>query len=77
MEDTTKTVDIQPATQSKINWVAGVAGILALGVHFGLPLTPEQQSDLLVVITTIVFPMIMYMRTYMTKTVTPSVAAKL
>jgi len=70
-------VKVKSSTKSSINWIAGIGALLALGTHYGLDLTPQEQVNVLLVITTFGFPIIMYLRTFVTKTVTPFVANKL
>ena len=70
-------VEVQSAFLSKINWTAGVTAGLAFLASFGLPISEEAKVQILTIVS-VAGPFLIYvLRTFFTKSVTPSVAAKL
>jgi hypothetical protein len=69
-------VDVKSAWLSKINWAQALGVLASILVFFGIDLTPEVQAQLLIVINGIAAVVTWALRTFFTKTVTPSAAAK-
>lgn len=77
MNPQTKTVEVQSAWASKINWTQAATALLTLAAAFGLPLTDEQRIALLTTIGIFGPALTAWLRTFKTTTVTPAVAAKM
>jgi hypothetical protein len=70
------TVEVQSAWWSKINWVQGMMVVSMLTAKFGFTITADQQAAIIVAIGVVGSFVTWVLRTWFTKTVTPSAAAK-
>lgn len=76
MADSTVTVNVKPATESKINWTQ-IAGIVAsVAAYFGLNLDANQLVEVILGIQAAVAVLTVIFKTFFTKTITPVSAAK-
>lgn len=71
------TIGIQSAFLSKINITQGIAAAAMLLTMFGLEVPAEVQAQIVAVIVGITTVATWVLRTWFTKTVTPSVATQL
>lgn len=70
-------VDVKPWYQSLTNWTQIIGVLAVIGGLFGLNLDAATQAALATSVVTIVGVVTVILRTFFTKTVTPSVAKKL
>jgi uncharacterized protein (DUF697 family) len=69
-------VETKSAWLSKINWTQGIAMVAMMASVFGLDLDAKTQADILAGIIAVQGIVTWIMKTWFTKTVTPSAAAK-
>lgn len=69
-------MDIKSAWLSKINWTQAIGFLAMIGTVLGFDLDAETQKNLLALIVAGQAVLTWVLRTWFTKTVTPSVAAK-
>ena len=74
---TSVTVDIASTWASKINWTQAVGVVASIIAIWGINMPPETQVAVVALIQAAVAVITWVLRTFFTKTVTPSVAQKL
>lgn len=72
MKMSTAVVDVKPATESKINWAQVIALLVWAASFFGFVVPPEMQAAFIAAITPIQAVVTIILRTWFTKSVTPS-----
>lgn len=70
-------MDVKSAWFSKINWTQALALLASVLVVFGIDLDPQTQIAIVAGIQGAQSALTWVLRTFFTKTVTPSVAAKI
>ena len=69
-------VPVKSAWFSKINWTQAIAFLAMLVSYFGINVDPATQAAILAAITAISTIVTWIMKTFFTKSITPSSAAK-
>lgn len=70
-------MDVKSAWLSKINWTQAIGVLASILVVFGINLDVQTQLAVVAGIQGVVAAVTWVMRTFFTKTVTPSAAAKI
>lgn len=70
-------VDTKSAWLSKINWTQAIGVLASIVAVFGIDMDPQTQLAVVAGIQGVVAAVTWVMRSFFTKTVTPTVAAKL
>lgn len=77
MSDTTVVTTEKSALRSKINWTSAVSAVAVLAALFGFDIPPDMQVNIVGFLGVATPVVTMILRTFFTKSITPSSAAKL